>query len=130
MEELNGKILSYGRSTSSDNYLIPFSIQIENNINLIRGGFVEIYLRSNNNEKALTIPNSALVEEQGVYFVFVQITPELFEKRVVKTGSKDGFRTEVLNGISKEDRIVSRGAIAVKLAKGTGALDAHSGHVH
>jgi len=130
LEDLNGRILSYGRSTNSDNYLIPFSIQIENNKNMITGGFVEIYLKSVSTEKTLSIPNSALLEEQGVYFVFVQITPELFEKREVKPGSRDGFRTEVLKGISKEDRIVIRGAIPVKLAKGTGALDAHSGHVH
>ncbi|MCF8379295.1 MAG: efflux RND transporter periplasmic adaptor subunit [Bacteroidales bacterium] len=130
LEELNGKILSYGRNTNSDNFLIPFSLQIDNKENFITGSFVELFLKSTSKEPALTLPNSALLEEQGNYFVFVQITPELFEKRVVKTGSQDGFRTEILDGISKDDRIVSKGGIYIKLARGTGTLDAHSGHVH
>ncbi len=130
LEELNGKILSYGRSTNYDNYLIPFAFQIDNTENFLTGGFVELYLKSITNEKALTIPNSAILEEQGNYFVFVQITPELFEKREVKVGSMDGFRTEILKGIQQEERIVSLGAIFIKLAQGTGALDAHSGHIH
>ena len=29
-KELNGKILSYGRSTNQDNYLIPINLQIDN----------------------------------------------------------------------------------------------------
>lgn len=130
LEELNGKVLSYGRSTNYDNYLIPFAFQIENTENFLTGGFVEIYLKSLTNEQALTIPNSAILEEQGNYFVYVQITPELFEKREIKPGSMDGFRTEILKGIRQDERIVSSGAIFIKLAQGIGALDAHSGHIH
>ena len=129
-EELNGKILSYGRSTNSENYLIPLNVQIDNIGSFIAGGFVELFLKTRTNYQALTIPNSALLEEQGVYFVFVQITPELFEKRAVKPLVSDGIRSEIAKGISKDERIVSKGAIFIKLAQASGALDAHSGHVH
>ncbi len=129
-EELNGKVLSYGQSANSDNYLIPVNLQIDNTGSFVSGGFVEIYLKTLTNIKALTIPNTALMEEQGSYFVFVQITPELFEKREVKAGATDGLKTEILNGISHNERIVSKGAIFIKLAQATGNLDAHSGHVH
>ena len=37
---------------------------------------------------------------------------------------------EVLEGIAQQERIVTTGSILVKLAKATGTLDAHSGHVH
>ncbi|MCK5730556.1 MAG: hypothetical protein KAH68_05750, partial [Draconibacterium sp.] len=80
--------------------------------------------------QALTIPISALLEEQGIFSVFVQITPELFEKREVKTGATDGLKTEILKGLTQHERVVSKGAILIKLAQATGALDAHSGHVH
>ena len=70
------------------------------------------------------------VEEMGAFFVFVQITPELFEKRPVKKGATDGFRTQIIEGISENERIVSKGAVLVKLAQAAGALDIHSGHVH
>jgi hypothetical protein len=60
----------------------------------------------------------------------VQTNPELFEKREVKIGSTDGLRTEIKKGISIADRIVTKGAVLVKLAQASGALDAHSGHNH
>lgn len=130
LSQLNGKVLSFGRTTNSDNYLIPISIQIDNKGNFISGGFVELYLKTQSNTKALTIPNSALLEEQGFYFVFVQITPELFEKREVKIGGSDGLKTEIIKGIKSNERIVTKGAILIKLSQVSGALDAHSGHVH
>lgn len=130
LEQLNGKLLSYGKATNNDNYLIPVSLQIDNKGSFISGGFVEVYLKTMTNSHALTIPSDALLEEQGVFFVYVQITPELFEKREVKTGATDGVRTEILSGITQSERIISKGAIMVKLAQATGTLDAHSGHVH
>ncbi|MFA5849447.1 MAG: efflux RND transporter periplasmic adaptor subunit [Bacteroidales bacterium] len=128
--ELNGKLLSFGKATNNDNYLIPVNLQIDNKGSFIPGGFVEVYLKTMTNSQALTIPCEALLEEQGIFFVYVQITPELFEKREVKTGATDGLRTEILSGIAQNERIISKGAIMVKLAQATGTLDAHSGHVH
>ena len=130
LEELNGKILSYGRNANSDNYLISVSLQIDNKGNFIQGGYVELFLKTITNTNALTISNSSLIEEQGNYFVYAQVNPELFEKREIKIGSTDGLKTEVISGISNNERIVSKGAILLKLAQATGTLDAHSGHVH
>ncbi|HBH84440.1 MAG TPA: efflux RND transporter periplasmic adaptor subunit [Bacteroidales bacterium] len=130
LEELNGKILSFGRTTSSDNYLIPVSIQIDNTGSFIPGSFVELFLKTVTNSQALTLPSTSLLEEQGNYFVYVQVTPELFEKREIKTGGTDGIKTEIIRGISENDRVVTKGAILIKLAQATGTLDAHSGHVH
>lgn len=130
LEELNGSIVSFGKATNTDNYLIPVKLKIDNKGSFISGGFVEVNLKLQSNNMALTIPNSSLIEDQGSYFVYVQINPELFEKREVKIGVSDGLKTEILSGISKNERIVTNGAIHIKLAQATGGLDAHSGHVH
>ena len=130
LEKLNGKLVSFGKQTNSDNYLIPVSLQIDNKGSFFSGGFVELYLKTITNTQVITIPNSSILEEQGVNFVYVQITPELFEKREVKLGASDALKTEVLKGLNTEERIVSIGAINIKLAQATGTLDAHSGHVH
>ncbi len=130
LEQLNGRVLSYGRTVNADNYLIPVTLQIENNGQFVSGGFVELYLKTLTNTRALTIPNSALLEEQGNFFVFVQITPELFEMYQVKPGPTDGLKTEITQGLSPDDRVVTKGAVLIKLARSSGALDAHSGHVH
>ena len=105
-------------------------MQIDKKSGFIQGSLVEIYLKTLTDSQAVTIPNSALMEEQGNYFVFVQETPELFEKRQVKTGVTDGFHREIISGLTPGERIVSKGAMLIKLAQASGALDAHSGHVH
>jgi RND family efflux transporter MFP subunit len=129
-EQLNGKILSYGKAANSDNFLIPVNIQIDNKGNFTAGSFVEIYLKTLTNNQAITVPNAALLEEQGNFYVWVQVTPELFEKREITAGKTDGVSTEIIKGISTNERIVTRGAMLIKLAQATGTLDAHSGHVH
>jgi len=130
LEELNGKVLSYGKSTNEDNYLIPVSLQIDNIGSFVSGGFVELYLKTLSSVKAISVPVTALLEEQGNFFVLVQVNPELFEKREVKTGVSDGIRTEIVSGLTKDERIVTKGAILVKLAQASNALDPHAGHVH
>jgi len=130
LEQLNGKVLSYGRNTNKDNYLIPINLQIDNKGAFVPGGFVELYLKTLSSKQALIIPNAALLEEQGIFYVFVQVHPELFEKREVKVGASDGLKTEIIKGIKSQERVVSTGAILVKLAQATGTLDAESGHNH
>lgn len=130
LEALNGKVVSYGKATTRDGFLIPITLQIRNNGAFVAGSFVEVYLKTVTAEKSLVLPVSALLEEQGAYFVWVQINPERFEKREVFLGGTDGIDVAIKQGIAVNERIVTRGAMLIKLAQATGTLDAHSGHVH
>lgn len=130
LEGLNGKIISYGKTTNIHNFLIPISLEIDYIEGFMPGSFVELYLKTITSEKAITVPNSSLLENQGNFFVFVQVNPELFELREVKIGTTDGIKTEILSGLNSDERIVTKGATLIKLAKSSGGLDAHSGHVH
>ena len=129
LEELKGKVVSYGKSVDLQNPLIPLVFQVQNNTGLLPGSFVEMYIRLKTSDHALTVTQESIIEEMGAYFVFVQITPEFFEKRPVVVGKKDGFRAEIKEGLSVSERVVSKGAILVKLAQVTGQLDTH-GHAH
>lgn len=126
----NGKVLAIAKATNETNYLVPLTLQMNQTEGLIPGSFVQLFLRTFSSDQALTVPNTALLEEQGNFYLFVQVNPELFEKHEVKTGVSDGLRTEILSGLKAGDRVVTKGAVLVKLAKSSGALDAHSGHVH
>lgn len=130
LEELNGKVVSYGKSSDINTPLIPVLFQVNNTIGLLPGSFVEMYIKLNTGTQVLSIPNAAIAEEMGANFVFVQITPELFEKRAVVLGATDGFRTAIIEGIAAKERVVSKGAVYVKLAESAGAMDPHAGHMH
>lgn len=130
LKELDGSVVSYGKSTDTANPLIPVVFRVRNNGSLLSGRFVEMFIKTQNETEALTVPNEAIVEEMGNYFVYVQLTPEFFEKRPVEKGATDGIRTEIRGDVATGDRVVGKGAILVKLAQASGALDAHAGHVH
>jgi len=130
LEELNGKVVSYAKNVSDESYLIPVTLQIENRAEIVPGSFMELFLRTESDTEVLTIPNEALIEEQGNFAVFVQLTPESFEKREIKIGKTDGSKTEVISGLMSAERIVTKGGMLVKLAAVTNSLDPHAGHVH
>ena len=130
LDSLEGKIISYGKSLQSDCYLIPVTMQIRNTNHFVAGELLDIYLKTRSSEPVISVPTSAILEEQGTYYVMVQLYPELFEKREVKLGVSDGQRTEIKQGIKVHERIVSRGATIVKLSQASSSLDPHAGHVH
>ena len=130
LQEVHGNLVSVGQSTSPESPLVPVTFEIDNVFDAIPGGFVNLYLKTSGQTPRLSVPNTALVEEMGNYFVFVQLTPELFEKRSVTIGANDGFRTEIKEGLEDGERIVSKGAQIIKLSQGTGTLDPHAGHAH
>jgi membrane fusion protein, heavy metal efflux system len=127
--ELNGKLLSYGKSTNESSAFIPVSFEIDNKGEIIPGSYVELFLKSNPIADALVIPASSLIEEQGTFYVYVQVEGESFQKREVKIGTSDGINVQVLSGVSAGERVVNKGAYQIKLATMSGAMPAH-GHEH
>ncbi len=128
-DSLNGKVVSYGKSTSVNSPFIPITFEIDNVGDLIPGSVAEIYLQSNAINDALLIPVSAIIEEQGNKYVFVQITGESFEKRMVEIVGSNGKYAHVINGVKEGERIVTKGAYNIKLSTASGTMPAH-GHEH
>lgn len=130
LESLGGKMLSYGRSVDAGHPLIPVTFSVGRDGRLVPGTFVEMFLRTHSETPVLTVPKESVLEEMGNYFVYVQLTPEYFEKREVTIGKSDGIRTEILSGLSDDERVVAKGAVLVKVMQAAGGLDAESGHQH
>jgi RND family efflux transporter MFP subunit len=126
---LNGRIVSYGKSTSASTPFIPVTFEIDNAGQLVSGSIIEIYLKSSAITDALVVPVSALIEEQGIFYVYVQTGGESFQKREVKLGASDGMNVQVLSGIVENERVVTKGGYQIKLSSASGTLPAH-GHEH
>lgn len=127
--DLNGKLLAFGKSTNDHNVYIPVTFEIDNRGEILPGSYVEIYLKLNSFSDALVVPVSSLMEEQGMYFVYVQTGGESFVKREIKIGESDGLHVLVISGLSEGERVVTKGAYNIKLSAASGALPAH-GHEH
>lgn len=130
LNDMNGRLVSIGKSSVGNSFYTPINFEFDNVGNVIEGSFVEVYLKSQIINNALILPVSALIEEQGHFFVFVQQEhDDEYIKKEVKIGGTDGINREIISGINEGDKVVTKGAYALKLASMSGAMPEHS-HEH
>lgn len=129
LSELKGRLVSYGKSSGDTSFYIPITFEFDNRVDILPGSFVEVWLLSGERPNVISIPVSALTEEQGLYFVYVKLDEEGYQKREVHTGATDGSRIEILTGLNEGEQVVTQGAIHVKLASASNAIPGHT-HNH
>lgn len=129
LSELGGKLLSFGKSSEENTFYVPVTFEFDNKGDVLPGSFVEIYLLSSPVNHVISVPNTALVEEQGSFFVYLQIDDDCYKKQEVTLGADNGRSRQVLHGLSAGNRVVTHGAYQIKLATAGNALPAHS-HEH
>lgn len=129
IRNFNGKLISFGKNVQSQDFFIPVYFQLENRGNIVPGSYADVYLKTGLIENAILIPASAILEEQGSYYVYVQSGGESFLKRYIKTGVNDGIHVQVLSGLTEGQWVVTKGAYQIKLASQSSAIPAH-GHAH
>lgn len=127
LSDLNGQLISYGKSSNGNPSYVPVTFEFEYVENIIPGSFSEVYLLSAPHEDVISVPISALTEEQGLNYIYVQVEPDAFVKREVVVGENNGERIVILKGLDVGDMVVVKGVIQVKLAATSGAIpDGHS----
>ncbi len=129
IKDLGGRLVSVGNAVAQGSFYLPVIFEFNNAGNFIPGAFCEIYLIENQRENVISVPETSLTEEQGVYFVYLKVCKEEYRKQEVKIGESDGLRREILKGLKEGDVVVTEGAYQVKLATATGAIPGHS-HNH
>lgn len=76
--------------------------------------------------RAVAVPASAIVDEDGIPAVYLHAAGETFVKRLVRTGVRDGGYVEILEGLAVGERIVVDGAPVVRLVSLSGAIPEHA----
>ena len=158
LSELNGKLISYSRTLPEGSAYLPATFEFDDGGDIMAGSFVEVYLLLKQKQNVITVPNTSLTEEQGLYYVYVKKHNHkheahedhehedhdheaheghehkgeegIFEKREVKIGQTDGVRTEILSGLKAGECIVTEGAYQVKLAASSSVIPEGHNHNH
>ena len=130
LSDLNGRLLSFGKAADGQSFYIPVTFEFDNIGDIIPGSFVTVYLLASPQDNVISTPLSALTEEQGVYFVYLQLEDEVFKKQEVKLGEDDGTRVHILSGLNPKDKVVSKGAYQVKLAALSSIVPEGHSHSH
>ena len=129
LQALNGKLLSFGKTAGDNSFYVPVTFEFDNKGEVIPGSFVEVFLLSSPMENVISLPRTALTEEQGSYFVYLQLDEEGYKKQEVTVGADNGKNVQILSGVKAGDRVVTEGAYQVRLASASNAIPAHS-HEH
>lgn len=130
LEDLNGRLLSFGKTSDNNAFFVPVSFEFDNKGEVIPGSFVEVYLISSPLENTLTVPVSALTNEMGLHYVYVQIDEECYRKQEVTLGANNGKEVQLIKGLHPGDRVVTQGAYQVKMASASGAIPHGHSHEH
>lgn len=125
LSEVGGRLVSAGRSLDSGSTLVPTTFEFDAHPAVIPGSMVEVYLLGAERENVLAIPVGALTESQGLYFVYEQVDHEGYLKHEVQPGASDGRNVEILSGIAPGMRIVTQGAVHVKMATSSAIPHSH-----
>ena len=126
----SGRLLQVGLEVDPATRTVPIIYEVDNPGGALRiGQAVVVHLETRHVQEGIAIPWSAIVDEDVRSVVFVEVSGESFEKREVTLGVRDGDRVEVLSGVAEGERVVSRGAYAVRLASVSSSIPAH-GHAH
>ena len=129
IEEADLKLMSKGGIFDRASMTIPVIFEIENTDDLLKiGQVVQMEIYTSEEMAAVAVPEKAIIDEDYAQYVFVQHGGESFEKRAIKTGARSGGLVEITEGLHAGEKVVTKGAYAVKLASSkseTGAAHVH-----
>lgn len=130
LKALNGRLVAKGQVASETDYFVPVTFEFDGDGRFVSGCFADVYLLSGERQGVISVPNEALTEAQGLYFVYVRTSAEEYRRQEVRLGHTDGLRTEITEGLKAGDEVVTEGATYVRLAANTGAVPEGHSHNH
>jgi RND family efflux transporter MFP subunit len=128
LSELNGRLLSFGRTSGTQSSYIPVTFEFDNSGDIIAGSYADVFLLSVPIENVISVPVSAITEDQGLFFVYLQIDDERKKKQEVILGQNNGERVQIISGLKESDKVVTKGAYHIKLAAISSIIP--EGHSH
>jgi len=126
----NGRLVSEGNIVDPSNRTVPLVFEIDNSDRRLKiGMYADVRIYTGERRQVLAVPEDALVEDEGVYSVFIQQSGESFIKKEALLGIREFGYVEIVEGLLEGDRVITSGTYHVKLASISSQLPEH-GHVH
>lgn len=118
-----------GTASSLSSAYLPVSFEFSNPGGLLPGSFARIWLLTSEKDNTIAVPESALTEEQGEYFVYVRLDEDCYRKVRVVTGERNGQEVEIVSGLNGGEDVVVTGAFSVRVASSSNVIPGHT-HNH
>ena len=115
-QEFQGVVLDIGAVIDEQTRASKVTFQLPNHGRALRLGMqANVRLDAGEQVTAMLIPKEAVLEHEGKKIVYVLLSGEEFERREVVVGDEMGNKVAVLSGLNKGERIVTQGALQLKL---------------
>ena len=128
VSELGGRLYTSGKIIPEGSSLVPVVFEFDAGGRFPDGAYADVVLLGREREDVVSVPLSALTEQQGLYYVYIQLDADCYRRQQVWRGGDDGVNVEILRGLEGGERIVTRGAVNVKMASASDAIP--HGHTH
>lgn len=126
----NSRLVATGAVVDAASRTVPLIFEVIKPEPVLKVGMaVQVQVFAGKAGEALTVPASAVLDENGIATVYVQSGGESFERRQIEAGVRDGDWIEVKGGVRAGERVVTRGAYLIKLAATRSEAVGH-GHAH
>ena len=113
-ETFRGKISYISDVLNEETRTITVRTEVENkSFKLKPGMFADIKIYLNNQEKALVLPEEAILEDKGDKIVFIK-KEGTYYPQVVEVGAIEEGHVEILSGVQEGDEVVTVGNYQLK----------------
>ena len=125
-----GRLVNIGTVIEPATRTVSVVFELPNPDGLFRVGmFADVYLQTRVVTEAVSIPEDAVLMDNGRPICFVLISGETFQRRELELGVRDSGFFEVKSGVENDERVVTKGAYLIKLAALSPESFSH-GHAH
>ncbi len=130
VRDTGGRLVNIGTRVDKQTRTVPIRFEMPNPEGVFRAGmFANVHLETRRAVDCLTLPEKAIVLNNGRPQVYVMLEGETFQRRDVELGIRDNGWVQVKAGIQEGERVSTKGAYAIKLAALSPASFGH-GHGH
>jgi len=94
---------------------VQIRLQVRNNEGMLKPGmFADVSIPVGRTAKALMVPKTALLTDEGQTFLFRHLRDDLWLRQNVVTGRETDGYVQIISGLTENARVVTRGAFMLK----------------
>jgi cobalt-zinc-cadmium efflux system membrane fusion protein len=106
-----GRLVNIGIAVDAQNRTVPMTFAVPNSDRSFKIEMaIEARIPAGSPQKMIVVPAAAILSEQGISSVFVEVQPGVFQRRVVTAGQRKGGNVAIVSGLTVGEKVVSLGA--------------------
>ena len=112
-KEISGTIQFVNPEINPDTRINLIRVEIPNTGNQLKPGMPAFVVLKNRQRNSLTLPVDAVMRQENMNMVWIQVDKNTFKNVMVETGLENEGRIEIISGLKQGDVVVTNGAYLI-----------------